>query len=157
MKVTLEGQMKVQTSTGFGGVIEGKGSLSISDTAQVTVAGRNTFTGTTFVAAETRLMIAGTHGSGPIQVAGNLDFRRTNEDAQFDPIPNKFSGAGMVTFSPGSGFIGDYVITGNSSMDGQLKITSSTVVTFGNGGTTGVVDSKLIVVDGSLVLIAPTP
>lgn len=134
------------TDSIFTGVISGAGSLTKTGTGRLTLAGDNTFTGSTTIAAGTlQIGNAGTTGALATDVSNNgvLAFNRTNEYI-FDKVISDGVGAGSVEQN-GTGrtiFTAANTYTGGTTVNaGALQI--------GNGSAAGSIAGAVTVASGA--------
>src|SRR5579862_4934711 len=115
-------------------------SLVVSgNNGSLSLAGTNTYSGSTTIGSGTSLEIgnngtSGTLGSGPVVNNGTLFFNRTDTLL----VSNDISGSGILEFSSTSGTV---ILTGNNTYTGITLGGISGVLQIGNGGTTGTLGS----------------
>jgi autotransporter-associated beta strand protein len=130
----------------FGSVISGTGGLVQVGSGTLVLTGNSTYTGGTTISAGTlQIGNGGTTGSitGNVTDNGTLTFDRSD----------------IVTFSgviSGTGSLvqlgaGTLVLTADSNFSGTTTISAG-ILQFGNGGTTGGVNSSAIIDNGVLVI-----
>ncbi|MFO6298276.1 autotransporter family protein [Rahnella selenatireducens] len=127
-------------------LITGDGEIIVSGTGVLTLAGNDTFAGTTIIDIGSTLQLGdgGTTGSvaGDITDNGTLVFNHGNTST----LANTISGSGSLIQS-GTGTL---TLTSENSYTGQTVINSDTTLALGDGGTTGSVAGD-ITDNGTLV------
>lgn len=146
--VTNQGALVLKRSDNFvvAADITGAGTLTQAGTGAVALAGNNTYTGGTTIAAGILQIgnggTAGSLGTGNVTNHGTLAFNRTD----LVTIGNVISGPGDLR----QGGTGTVIITGNNSYTGGTSVNAG-ALQVGDGGTSGTLGAGNITTNARLI------
>jgi len=133
----------------FAGTIEGALNVVTRGSNKVTLAGDNTYSGTTTISnANGTLQIGtngttGTLGAGSVSNNGTLVFFRSDDL----PVANDISGSGRLV-QQGAGTV---TLTGANTYSGTTTITNG-ALQIGDGGTSGTLGTGAVINNGTLIV-----